>query len=72
MKYLIILTIGVCLLFASVPAMADQAADEAAIRKLMRKVLPPTMKAMLMLLAAFWTERRSWVSWDPRLLKRIE
>ena len=33
MKYLIILTIGVCLLFSSVPAMADQAEDEAAIRK---------------------------------------
>ncbi len=32
MKYLMILTVGVCLLFASVPAVADQAADEAAIR----------------------------------------
>ena len=33
MKYLITLTIGVCLLFCSVPAMAVQAEDEAAIRK---------------------------------------
>ena len=33
MKYLIIFTIGVCLLFSSVPAMADQSEDEAAIRK---------------------------------------
>ncbi len=33
MKYLITLTIGVCLLLSSVPAMADQAEDEAAIRK---------------------------------------
>ena len=33
MKYLITLTIGVCLLFSSVPAMAVQAEDEAAIRK---------------------------------------
>ena len=32
MKYLLILTIGVCLLIGTVPVMADQAADEAAIR----------------------------------------
>jgi len=32
MKKLLILTIGFCSLFTSVPAMADQAADEAAIR----------------------------------------
>jgi uncharacterized protein (TIGR02246 family) len=32
MKYLLILTVGICLLI-SVPAMADQAEDEAAIRK---------------------------------------
>lgn len=33
MKYLMILMVGVCLLFAAVPAVADQAADEAAIKK---------------------------------------
>ena len=33
MKYLMILTVGVCLLFSSMPAMGDQAEDEAAIRK---------------------------------------
>ena len=33
MKYLMILTVGVCLLFATVPAVADQAADEAAVRE---------------------------------------
>ena len=33
MKYLMILTAGVCLLFTSVPMMADQTEDEAAIRK---------------------------------------
>ena len=33
MKYLMILTIGVGLLLSSIPAMADQTADEAAIRK---------------------------------------
>ncbi len=37
MKYLITLTIGVCLLFSSVPAMAVQAEDEAAIRKVMEQ-----------------------------------
>ena len=33
MKYLITLTIGVCLLLSSVPAMADLGEDEAAVRK---------------------------------------
>ena len=33
MKYLMILTIGICLLLTSVPAVADQPEDEAAIRK---------------------------------------
>ena len=36
MKYLMILTVGVCLL-TSVPAMADQAADEAAIREVVKQ-----------------------------------
>lgn len=38
MKYLMILTVGVCILFASVPAMADQAEDETAIRKEVEKM----------------------------------
>ena len=38
MKYLMILTVGICLLLASVPAMADQAADEAAIRQAVKKL----------------------------------
>ncbi len=33
MKYLMILTVGLCSLLTSTPALADQAADEAAIRK---------------------------------------
>ncbi len=33
MKHLLILIVGICLLI-SVPVMADQAADEAAIRKM--------------------------------------
>ena len=37
MKYLMILTVGICLLLTSVPAMADQAADEAAIRKVVKE-----------------------------------
>ena len=38
MKYLMILTVGVCLLIGTVPAMADEAADEAAIRKVVRQI----------------------------------
>ena len=38
MKYLMILTIGMCLLLTSVPAMADQAADEAAIREVVSQL----------------------------------
>jgi hypothetical protein len=37
MKYLMISLVGVCLLFASVPVMADQTADEAAIRAATKK-----------------------------------
>ena len=37
-KYLVILTIGVCLLFSSAPAMADQSEDEAAIRKVFEQI----------------------------------
>ncbi len=33
MKYLMILTVGICLLLTSVPVTADQAADETAIRE---------------------------------------
>jgi len=38
MKYLMIFTVGVCLLVGTVPAIADQAADEAAIRKVMSEL----------------------------------
>ena len=38
MKQILVLTIGICLLFASVPAMADQAEDEAAIRKVVKEL----------------------------------
>ncbi len=39
MKYLITLTIGVCLLLSSVPAMAVQAEDEAAVRKVVDQLI---------------------------------
>ena len=39
MKRLTILTVGICLLLTSVPVMADQAADEAAIRKAFEEYL---------------------------------
>ena len=38
MKRLLILTVGICLLLTSVPLMADQAADEAAVRDAARKL----------------------------------
>ncbi len=38
MKYLMILLVGVCLLIGTVPAVADQAADEAAIRELNKQI----------------------------------
>ena len=38
MKYLVILTVGTCLLLSSVPLMADQAADEAAIRNAVKQI----------------------------------
>ena len=38
MKFLMILTLGFCLLFAAVPAVADQAADKAAIREAMDRM----------------------------------
>ena len=39
MKYLLILTVGVCLLIGTSPAVADQADDEAAVRKVTEKLL---------------------------------
>ena len=38
MKYLMILSVGVCLLIGTVPAMADQAGDEAAIKKVIEQL----------------------------------
>ncbi len=38
MRYLMILTLGVSLLFGSLPAMADQADDETAIRDVIKKI----------------------------------
>ncbi len=42
MKYLMILTMGVCLLFAAMPAVAGQAADEAAIREVTKRLIETT------------------------------
>ncbi len=40
MKHLLILTVGICLLI-SVPSMADQAEDEAAIREACEQLFAP-------------------------------
>ncbi len=54
MKYLMTLTVGVCLLFASVPAVAQNAADEAAVREAIEKLVATynskDVKAMVALL----------------------
>jgi uncharacterized protein (TIGR02246 family) len=39
MKYLMILTVGVCLLFAAMPVMAQSTADEAAVREAEEKYI---------------------------------
>jgi uncharacterized protein (TIGR02246 family) len=54
MKHLMILTIGVCLLFAAMPVMAQSAADEAAVREAVEKLVATfnthDMKAMVALM----------------------
>lgn len=62
MKYLIILTIGVCLLFSSVPAMVDQAEDEAAIRKVFEQTNAAFNNHDAEGMAAHWD--KSIESWD--------
>jgi uncharacterized protein (TIGR02246 family) len=56
MKYLMILTLGVCLLFSSPPAMGDQAADEAAIRELVKKANEAFNRHDAEAMAAFFVE----------------
>ena len=55
MRHLLILTVGICLLLTSVPAMSDQAADEAAIRKARKEMIEAVnkhdAKAMVALVA---------------------
>ena len=62
MKTLLILTIGFCLLLTSVPAMADQAADEAAMRKLREQDDAAFNKHDAKAMANHNTE--NYVSWD--------
>ena len=56
MRRLLILTVGICLLLASVPAMADQAADEAAIRKVVEQVNTAYNKKDAKAMASGFTE----------------
>ena len=62
MKHLLILTVGICLLFASVPAVADQAADEAAIRKGMEQMNAAWNKHDIEAFSVFVNEDAE--SWD--------
>lgn len=56
MKNLMILTVGVCLLFAAVPAVAQNAADEAAIREVLSQLETVYNKHDEKALAALWDE----------------
>jgi len=64
MKYLVILTVGVCLLLTSVPVMADQAADEAAIREVVKQAIAAFNKHDAKGMAAFDVENIE--SWDGK------
>ncbi len=62
MKYLITLTIGVCLLFSAVPAMADQDEDEAAIQKVVEQINAAINNHDAKGMAALWD--KSVESWN--------
>ena len=62
MKHLMILLVGVCLLLASVPAMADQAEDEAAIRKMQQQIMAAHAKQDAKAIAALMDE--DFQNWD--------
>ena len=63
MKYLMIITVGICLLI-SVPAMADQAADEAAIREVVKQANAAFNNHDAKAMAAFDVENIE--SWDGK------
>ena len=75
MKYLMILTIGVGLLLSSVPVVADQAADEAAIREVIEQAFAMAnkhdAKALMSLCTEDfegWTgERKGRAAWEEFL-----
>ena len=61
MKHLLILTVGICLLLVSVPAMADQASDEAAIRAATEKFQDAMNKHDIEAVSALFDENfQSW------------
>ena len=81
MKFLMTFLLGVCLLFVSVPAMADQAEDEAAVRKVALQILDGysagTPDKMAELFAEDWENwegtvkgRAAWKKYATEVLQR--
>ena len=56
MKSLMILTVGACLLFAVMPVLADQAADEAAIREATKQAIETINKGDVKAHVALYTD----------------
>ena len=69
MKYLMILTVGVCLLIGTVPVMADQAADEAAIREASDKIMAAFSAHDMEGQLAFYDEKIE--AWDGTAKGRV-
>ena len=75
MKHLVVITVGICLLLTSVPAMADQAADEAAVREVVEQAFAAAnkhdAKALMSLCAEGfenWTgTRKGRAAWEKSL-----
>ena len=80
MKRLLILTIGFCLLLSSVPVMADQAEDEAAIRKVVEQVYAALNKHDAKAMGALYVDDfENWsgsikgrVAWEKNLSELFE
>jgi uncharacterized protein (TIGR02246 family) len=61
MKYLLVLTVGVCLLVAAVPVMAQSSADEAAIREVSKRAWAAySAKDLKAFMACYGENNESW------------
>ena len=65
MRFLMILTVGVCLLFTAMPAIAQSAADEAAIREVSKQAWATYNAKDLKAFMACWGESHE--GWDGNI-----